>query len=148
MTTPAQKANFPCESSEALTLLLLHVRQCSAVLHLQADRTSAAACPLLTSTTARIDFLGIPLSGWRKESWTVKLNKTSSVLLHWFWDSLMSSYQILKKTDQKKEWGKRHRKISLVHNPNNMASKIQCSSFPAMKPTRRSNSDTLFSKWK
>jgi len=55
MTMLAQKANFcfcPCESSEALTLLLPHVRQCNAVFHLQKDRTSAAACALPTSNMA------------------------------------------------------------------------------------------------
>lgn len=55
------------------------------------------------------------LSEWRKELWAEKINNTSSALLCWFWNSLNSSYQLLKKI--KKGLGKKTMEILSCSQP-------------------------------
>lgn len=56
------------------------------------------------------------LFGRRKGSWAVKLSKTSSVLLCWFWNSLVSNYLLfknVKKKTKEKDGGKHNGKSLL-----------------------------------
>lgn len=139
MTTPAGKANFPCESCKALILL-----QCNVVLSLQTGRTSAA---LPTSSTARTDTLSTSVRVKKKGLPAIKHKKTpSSVLFCCFWNRLISSNQLLKKRS-KKGWGKRQWKNLSCLQSKQHGFKDKTFLPSCNETNQRSNSDLIFCRY-